>query len=74
MQRDFILPALTPAADEPAEPARLKVRTAWISDLHLGTPGCRADALLDLPPSGIQVTPDIFSSCRILPPGPAKWE
>jgi UDP-2,3-diacylglucosamine pyrophosphatase LpxH len=23
------------------------VRTAWISDLHLGTPGCRADALLD---------------------------
>jgi UDP-2,3-diacylglucosamine pyrophosphatase LpxH len=47
MQRDFLLPALMPAADEPAEPARLKVRTAWISDLHLGTPGCRADALLD---------------------------
>jgi UDP-2,3-diacylglucosamine pyrophosphatase LpxH len=26
---------------------RLRVRTAWISDIHLGTPGCRADALLD---------------------------
>jgi UDP-2,3-diacylglucosamine pyrophosphatase LpxH len=25
----------------------LDVRTVWISDLHLGTPGCRADALLD---------------------------
>ena len=24
----------------------LRVRTAWISDLHLGTPGCQADALL----------------------------
>ena len=26
---------------------RLRVRTVWISDLHLGTPGCRARALLD---------------------------
>lgn len=25
----------------------LRVRTVWISDVHLGTPGCRADALLD---------------------------
>lgn len=25
----------------------LRVRTAWISDLHLGTPGCQAAALLD---------------------------
>ncbi len=25
----------------------LRVRTLWISDLHLGTPGCRAEALLD---------------------------
>ncbi len=24
-----------------------KVRTVWISDVHLGTPGCQADALLD---------------------------
>lgn len=49
MQCDFPLPGPVPA-DEPADTAesvRLKVRTAWISDLHLGTPGCRADALLD---------------------------
>jgi UDP-2,3-diacylglucosamine pyrophosphatase LpxH len=25
----------------------MRVRSVWISDLHLGTPGCRADALLD---------------------------
>jgi hypothetical protein len=25
----------------------LRVRAAWISDLHLGTPGCQARALLD---------------------------
>jgi len=32
-----------------AEPAsRLAVRTVWISDLHLGTPGCQAAALLEL--------------------------
>jgi UDP-2,3-diacylglucosamine pyrophosphatase LpxH len=28
-------------------PMPLRVRTAWISDLHLGTPGCQAAALLD---------------------------
>ena len=26
---------------------RLQVRTVWISDIHLGTPGCQAQALLD---------------------------
>ncbi len=26
---------------------KLDVRTVWISDLHLGTPGCQAQALLD---------------------------
>jgi UDP-2,3-diacylglucosamine pyrophosphatase LpxH len=31
----------------PRDGASLRVRTAWISDVHLGTPGCRADALLD---------------------------
>ncbi len=29
-----------------AAPTQIKVRTAWISDLHLGTPGCQAEALL----------------------------
>ncbi|WP_290874884.1 UDP-2,3-diacylglucosamine diphosphatase [Aquabacterium sp.] len=36
----------------PAQPAdgperKLKARTVWISDVHLGTPGCQAHALLD---------------------------
>ncbi|MFM7506636.1 MAG: UDP-2,3-diacylglucosamine diphosphatase [Rubrivivax sp.] len=33
------------AGDAPGE--RLHVRTVWISDVHLGTPGCQARALLD---------------------------
>ncbi len=38
--------------DEPADVPppggeTLRVRTVWISDLHLGTPGCQAAALLD---------------------------
>ena len=44
MRRDDIPPAHDPAA-EPG--AVLRVRTVWISDLHLGTPGCQAQALLD---------------------------
>jgi UDP-2,3-diacylglucosamine pyrophosphatase LpxH len=63
MQREPGLPFLTPPAlatagasaqpgpQDPAEPhepaGSLRVRTAWISDLHLGTPGCQAQALLD---------------------------
>jgi UDP-2,3-diacylglucosamine pyrophosphatase LpxH len=31
----------------PGPPARLKYRTIFISDTHLGTPGCNADLLLD---------------------------
>ena len=34
-----------PLIDE--APASLRVRSVWISDLHLGTPGCQAAALLD---------------------------
>lgn len=33
--------------DDIDPPARHRVRTVWISDLHLGTPGCQAVALLD---------------------------
>ena len=41
--------ALTPGPDddEPAVHGALAFRTLWISDLHLGTPGCQAQALLD---------------------------
>ncbi|MGS0754923.1 UDP-2,3-diacylglucosamine diphosphatase [Roseateles sp. GG27B] len=29
------------------EPGQLRFRSVWISDIHLGTPGCQAEALLD---------------------------
>ncbi|MFN3415462.1 MAG: UDP-2,3-diacylglucosamine diphosphatase [Caldimonas sp.] len=35
------------AAAELADDGALKVRTVFISDIHLGTPGCQAAALLD---------------------------
>ena len=50
MRRD-ILPRL-PSLDEAEPPpeaddeGKLRFRTVWISDLHLGTPGCQAEALL----------------------------
>jgi UDP-2,3-diacylglucosamine pyrophosphatase LpxH len=34
-------------APDPSGVAPLRMRAVWISDLHLGTPGCQADALLD---------------------------
>ena len=49
MRRD-LLPLLGPVDPNESEPdmtERIRVRTAWISDLHLGTPGCQAEALLD---------------------------
>ena len=33
--------------EAPDRASLLRVRTVWISDLHLGTPGCQAEALLD---------------------------
>ena len=33
-------------ASLPGDPPSLHYRTVWISDLHLGTPGCQAQALL----------------------------
>jgi UDP-2,3-diacylglucosamine pyrophosphatase LpxH len=33
--------------DHDDTPGTIHVRTVWISDLHLGTPGCQAHALLD---------------------------
>lgn len=45
MRRDDLpLPDDDPAA---LAEATLNVRTVWISDLHLGTPGCQATALLN---------------------------
>jgi UDP-2,3-diacylglucosamine pyrophosphatase LpxH len=54
MQRDDVLMrAWTDASGSPEPPdespdaPRRRYRSVWISDLHLGTPGCRAHALLD---------------------------
>ena len=33
--------------EDGVDPGLLRFRTLWISDLHLGTPGCQATALLD---------------------------
>ena len=42
------VPLFLPASDPiPADTPHLSVRSVFISDVHLGTPGCRADALLD---------------------------
>jgi UDP-2,3-diacylglucosamine pyrophosphatase LpxH len=47
MQRDPLdLAALLPPVVADDEEGSLKLRTVWISDLHLGTPGCKADQLL----------------------------
>ena len=39
-------PAHGPAEETPLDAAALRVRTVFISDIHLGTPGCQAEALL----------------------------
>ncbi len=41
------MPGMSPSIDPQADEPTLSVRTVWISDLHLGTPGCQAQALLD---------------------------
>ena len=49
MRRDPLTALATAdlVGDDIDPPARHRVRTVWISDLHLGTPGCQAAALLD---------------------------
>ena len=41
------MPTTNMSMDHDDPPGHLRVRTVWISDLHLGTPGCQALALLD---------------------------
>jgi UDP-2,3-diacylglucosamine pyrophosphatase LpxH len=45
MRRDPLPDLLKPPADADEE-GGLRLRTVWISDLHLGTPGCQAEPLL----------------------------
>ncbi|MBS0435112.1 MAG: UDP-2,3-diacylglucosamine diphosphatase [Proteobacteria bacterium] len=41
------MPTTDARMDSDDADARLHLRAVWISDLHLGTPGCQAQALLD---------------------------
>ena len=45
MRRDAL--PLVPVDEDSTPEGGLRLRTVWISDLHLGTPGCQARALLD---------------------------
>ncbi|KAB2311539.1 UDP-2,3-diacylglucosamine diphosphatase [Betaproteobacteria bacterium SCN2] len=42
----FLVSSLDPGGEPPPEKTR-RYRTLWISDIHLGTPGCQAQYLLD---------------------------
>ena len=51
-KRPFSAPAGLPAwfhedDPKPAPRQRMQFRTIWISDIHLGTPGCNAELLMD---------------------------
>lgn len=41
------MPSINEPGDEPPATHRMNVRSVFISDIHLGTPGCQANALLD---------------------------
>ncbi|MBH9578570.1 UDP-2,3-diacylglucosamine diphosphatase [Inhella proteolytica] len=47
VRTDLASALLGAPAQEGDETGELRLRTVWISDLHLGTPGCQAGALLD---------------------------
>ena len=47
MRRDLPWLLAPSADDDDGGDPPLRVRTVWISDLHLGTPGCQAHRLLD---------------------------
>ena len=47
MRRDLPWLSAPSADDDDGGDPPLRVRTVWISDLHLGTPGCQAHRLLD---------------------------
>ncbi len=46
LQAAMMAPATALPQEEDEDPGRLRMRTVWISDLHLGTPGCQAKALI----------------------------
>ena len=55
--------------DNDDESLRKRYRTVFISDLHLGTPGCQADALLDFlkahPSDNLYLVGDIIDGWQL---------
>ena len=55
--------------DERTLGGKLKLRTVWISDIHLGTPGCNADLLLDflksIQPETLYLVGDIIDGWKL---------
>ena len=55
--------------EEPAPRGKLRFRTVWISDTHLGTSGCNADLLLDflksIQPETLYLVGDIIDGWRL---------
>ena len=55
--------------DDRTPGGKLKLRTVWISDIHLGTPGCNADLLLDflksVQPETLYLVGDIIDGWKL---------
>jgi UDP-2,3-diacylglucosamine pyrophosphatase LpxH len=55
--------------DEPPPSGKLRHRSVWISDIHLGTPGCNADLLLDflkaIQPETLYLVGDIIDGWKL---------
>ncbi|WP_353199167.1 UDP-2,3-diacylglucosamine diphosphatase [Sandarakinorhabdus sp.] len=56
-------------SDERTPSGKLKLRTVWISDIHLGTQGCNADLLLDflksVQPETLYLVGDIIDGWKL---------
>ena len=48
------VPAFVADDDDRTPGGKVRYRTVWISDVHLGTPGCNADLLLDFRDDGME--------------------
>ncbi|MEI6486499.1 MAG: UDP-2,3-diacylglucosamine diphosphatase [Sphingomonadales bacterium] len=62
-------PAFLDDEDERTPGGKLKHRAVWISDVHLGTPGCNADRLLDflkaIQPDTLYLVGDIIDGWKL---------
>lgn len=63
------IPAFLADEDERTPGGKLRLRTVWISDVHLGTPGCNADLLLDflksIQPDTLYLVGDIIDGWKL---------